>query len=470
MTVDAARAMDGFQEFARVMLDDWGVPGAALVVVKGGATLICTGLGRCSPDRPTPVTPGTLFGIGSCTKAFTATLLAMLVEGGKLAWDTPIHRYIPWLRLQDPIATARITARDLVTHRSGLPRHQLFWYRAGLDRSELLGRLRYLEPSAAFRERWQYQDMMFVVAGELVAALAEMPWQDALQVRIFDPLGMAGSNASIGALCASPDHAQSCGEMSGDRRVIPFLDLDAMAPSMGINASAEDLGRWLHLQLNGATHLIGGESLAAMHTPQIEVPAGSLGPGSPPAAYGLGWGLRPYREQQMAAHFGRTDGYSSAVSVLPEAGIGVAVLSNLTDSPLPIILSFNAIDRLLGLEPIDWHGHLKTVAAAISGRMGSEVDQASAPPPRPHDAYTGCYAHPAYGEMVVASAAGGLRMRFHGAEYPLRHREGEQFIWEAGGGFPRVPVEFDVEPGRVATLSAHFEPSAAATACVRSDR
>src|SRR5579885_1593422 len=193
---EVSKQLEGIEDFVRRMLEEWKVQGCAVAIIKDGEILLSQGFGLRNTAEGLEVTPETLFPIASCTKAFTATSVALLADEGKLDWDTPVRKYLPSFRLFDSFATERMTPRDLVTHRSGLPRHDLMWYHSTRSRQELFDRLQYLEPSKDFRSLWQYQNLMYMTAGYLAGEVAGQSWEDLVQKRLFDPLGMTSSNFS----------------------------------------------------------------------------------------------------------------------------------------------------------------------------------------------------------------------------------------------------------------------------------
>jgi CubicO group peptidase (beta-lactamase class C family) len=191
--VEGQKRLENFGDFVNKILQEWKVQGCAVAIIQDGELLLSQGFGLRNAAEGLEVTPETLFPIASCTKAFTATSMAMLADEGKLDWDTPVRTYLPSFRMFDSFATERMTPRDLVTHRSGLPRHDLMWYNSSRTRKELFERLQYLEPYKDLRTVWQYQNLMYMVAGYLVGELSGMSWEAFVQQRIFQPLGMTNS-------------------------------------------------------------------------------------------------------------------------------------------------------------------------------------------------------------------------------------------------------------------------------------
>jgi len=188
---------------------DLRVPGLALAVVKNKEAIFLKGYGLRDVENKLPMTPDTLLAIGSTTKAFTTFALARLVDEGKMSWDEPVRSYIPWFKLSDPVISERITPRDLVTHRSGLPRHDLLWYNNyRASREELVRRLAYLQFTADLRERFQYNNLMFLTAGYLLEVLSGKPWEDSVRELVLEPLGMTRTNFSVAVSQQDKDYAQ----------------------------------------------------------------------------------------------------------------------------------------------------------------------------------------------------------------------------------------------------------------------
>ena len=271
--VSSANALEGFDDFVDGARKTWNVPGLAVAIVQDGEVVLAKGYGVRDVAGNLPVTPDTLFAIGSSTKAFTVMSLAVLVDDGKLDWDTPVQAYLPRFALQDECASAGMTPRDLVTHRSGLPRHDLVWYNAPLTRAELFERLRYLEPNAGFRSKWQYQNLMFLTAGYLAGEVSGRSWEDLVRARIFDPLGMTSSNFSVLESRKTADFAKPYTRKEKKTSEIPFRNIDVVGPAGSINSNLNDMARWLKLQLSdgslGGRRVVGAANLEQMHEPQM---------------------------------------------------------------------------------------------------------------------------------------------------------------------------------------------------------
>src|SRR4051794_22317400 len=229
----------------------WHVPGAAVAVIYKGEVILSKGYGLRDVAKSLPVTPETLFAIGSCTKAFTSFDIALLVEEDKLNWDTPIREYLPDFRMFDPVASEQMTARDLTSHRGGLPRHDFLWYGSSFSREELYHRLRYLKPNKPFRSGYDYQNLMFMLAGYLVGKVAGTSWEAFTQQRILDRLGMSDTNFSV-SVSETAANASLPYEFQDDTiKLIPFRNIDNVAPAGSINSTLVDMLKWLRLHMQG---------------------------------------------------------------------------------------------------------------------------------------------------------------------------------------------------------------------------
>ncbi len=430
-------ALEGFDAFAEATLKEWTVPGAGVVVVKDGAVILSRGYGLRNVAHGLEVTPRTIFAIGSSSKAFTTMTLALLVDEGKLDWDTPVRQYLPSFTLYDTFATERMTPRDLVTHRSGLPRHDLMWYNSPFGRKEIFDRLRYLPPNKDFRAVWQYQNLMYMTAGYLVEQLTGRAWEEFVIERIFQPLGMERGNLSVEISRQSSDIALPYKEEDGTSTEIPFRNLDTVGPAGSINASVEDMTHWLLLHLNAGKHsdrqIVSEHNIGQLHAPQMVMMEGvgipTKHPEAPQASYGMGWFVQPYRGHNLIHHGGNIDGFSALVSFLPRENLGVVVLTNGNGNPVPYILSLNIYDRLLGLDQVPWNERYKedrahAKEAAEAGKEKSATDRkANKGPAHDLDEYTGAYAHAGYGVMSIALDEGGkgLTATYNGLDFALTH-------------------------------------------------
>ena len=472
----AASALAGFDEFVQSAMKSWGVPGLAIAIVKDGKVVLAKGYGLRNIQANSPVTADTIFAIGSSTKAFTTMALGILVEEGKLGWDEPVTKYLPKFALKDEVAGKRMTPRDLVTHRSGLPRHDLMWYNAKLSRPELVARLPYLEPNEDFREKFQYQNLMFLTAGHLTAEVAGTTWEDVIRTRILDPIGMKNSNFAVSESQKGSDFATPYTLKDKTAVDVPFRVIDTMGPAGSINSSVNDMSKWLQVNLGGGAiegkRIVAARQVQDMHQPQMVIqsfPGLSDDPEIQQPSYGLGWIIESYRGKKRVHHGGNIDGFSTQVSLLPADGIGVVVLTNLNATGLPDILARHASDRLLGLEPIDWNGRalkrrdVGEKAAAIAKKAAGEERKTGTKPAHTLDEYAGEYVHPAYGSVTVMRGGEGLTARFHDLPMRLNHWHYETFradVEEKNLSELKLFFQFFTDTqGEVDRLTVPFEPS-----------
>lgn len=297
MTRRRQAALRGLSPLIRRAMGEWHVPGLAIAVVRGGRTIFLEGFGLRDVSRKLEVTPDTLFAVGSVTKAFTATAVGILVDEKKLTWDTPVRDVLAGFRLHDPVATERTTVRDLLCHRTGLPRHDNAWYALRVPRRELAERLRHLAPSKDFRAWWQYQNLMYMVACLVIEELTGHPWEQFVAERILGPLGMSRVTFSVADMQATSDFAQPY-KRKGRRAVrTPFNDIGPLAPAGGINASAADMVPWLKLNLAAGKHgrqqVLSPATLAEIHKPQVVMPAAAQVARAPASQLRLGLGGSP---------------------------------------------------------------------------------------------------------------------------------------------------------------------------------
>jgi CubicO group peptidase (beta-lactamase class C family) len=308
------------------------IPGAALVVVKDDRIVYIKGLGYKDRENRRPVTPDTLFAIGSSTKAFTAMTALMSQDENKLSLDDPPRKHLPFFRLRDPESDAKLTIRDLLSHRSGLNRTDLLWAGGALTTEELLRAAGAAKPTAKLGEKWQYQNVMFLAAGEAVARAQKMPYPEVVKRRIFAPLGMKASNLSVREMQRAPDHALGY-EVNPDTKAVrrlPMRDLTAIAPAGAINSSARDMAQWVRLMLGngayGGKRLVSPRAVAEMTRKQIRV--------GPTMDYGLGWFLRDWNGHKVVEHGGNIDGFNALVALMPDQKLGFVLLTNVSGSPL----------------------------------------------------------------------------------------------------------------------------------------
>lgn len=451
----------------------FGVPGVGVAVVKEGKTLLCRGFEVRDVERDLPVTDQTLFPIGSTTKAFTATVLGCLVDEGKLEWDVPVRNYLPTFELSDPVATQEVTLRDMLSHRTGLPRHDMlmFMYGGGqLSRAELVKRLPYLQLNKRPREAWQYNNLIYMTAGYLTEVVDGKTWEEAIRERLFAPLRMTNSNLSLNESQKSEDHSKPHAEKDGDVVPVPFRNIEMIGPAGSINSCIADMTQWLRLNLQGGRvngHQILSEgALNTVHDPAMVLPsAASHWDEMNVVGYALGWVVEDYRGHRLLWHNGGVDGFKAMIAFVPKQNVGVCVLANLFPSEAPEALAYRIFDELLGLEPLPWgerFHELETqmTAAAEEARSHGKSKAKDAGPTHPLDEYAGVYAHPAYGRITFEVADGDLAADLHGLHVTLEHRHYN--VWNAHESAHDIliPVVFQMDlEGDISTVEIPLEPS-----------
>lgn len=390
---------------------EWGVPGVAIAVVRGEEVLLLRGFGVRQLGRGEEVDAGTAFELGSASKTFTATLVALAVEDGIMSWTTPLVDLIPELRLGNAWLEREITVLDALAHRTGFARNDLLWL-GGATTGDILRRVRYAEPTGGFRHEFGYSNLMYILVGEALARVSGRSWETLLGDRITNVLEMSGTGTEGAVLrgnVASP-HVRL-----GDSILVAATPRTHVGPAGGIMTNARDLGRWMSFQLGGKGALL------EMRRPWTPLPLEAFGPQYARASslgYGAGWFVSDYAGRLMVDHIGGHGGMVANVTLIPEEKIGVAVLTNEGDNVLPVAATYHVLDLLLGLEPRPWNQTLiefwqqvRQMRAAAGAAPGGSQKQ-DAPPRLGLDAYAGRYTSPLYGDVHVEFGDEGLNVRY----------------------------------------------------------
>lgn len=476
---------NAFDRYVRDALPGWSCPGVALAVVRGDEVVYRAAHGLRDVARGLPLTPDTRFAMASVTKSVTAMSLAILVDEGKLGWDQCVREVVPELVLYDPYATANLTPRDMLSHRSGLPRHDLAAWRLDLPRAEFVKRLRHLRPSASFRERFQYNNLMYCAAAHVVDRLAGQRWEDFVRERIFGPLGMDASNFDPEPPRSGLDNALGYRVERDDEgratglRPMPFGAHTELSPGAAgaLFSNLDDMVRWVGVQANGGrwgdVRLVTPGTCAQMHQPVTVQPSGGAWSellGHTVFTYALGWSVEPYRGHTLVQHGGNVEGHSLMVGFVPRERVGVVVLTNGAGMPLRDALLYEGLDRALDLPPRDWsarfHGVFDEAFRGMArGKTTATRERAvDAPPSRPLEAFVGTYGADGYPDVAVRLEDGALQARLVGSLdwSPLRHLHYDVFEWELEDFDQRVAVRFLTnEQGAVDTLAWPVEPEVA---------
>lgn len=465
----------GFDSYVRDAMRQWQVPGLAIAIVRDTGVALLRGYGVRRAGAAEPVDEHTIFGIGSLTKAFTAAAVGMLVDERRIRWDDRVAERLPEFRLADPGVTYEVTVRDLLAHRTGLGRVEMAWYGSGASRAEVVRRLRFARAVSGPRERFNYQNVGYVVAGELLGAVAGASWDDVVRRRLLEPLGMRETSTSLRALDGAANVALPHVPFGDTLRAVAYRNVDNGGPAASMNSSAADLARWLRFQLDSGRvagrPLLSPATFAELRRPQVMVPLSAAARRQNPhrhlRAYALGWYVEDYRGRELFWHRGHTDGMSAAIAVVPEERTGVVVLTNGQSSALPIALVYRVLDDALGAPPTDWSSVLLADlrSAAARGRaFEARADSARIPGTRPSlplTAYAGTFVDSLYGEVRVTAIDGRLTISA-GADWrgDLEHWHHDTFrvrwheLLREGAARATFPLDAD---GRVSRLILELE-------------
>jgi CubicO group peptidase (beta-lactamase class C family) len=467
--------------FVARSMKTFGPPGMTVAIVENGKVALTKGYGVRAMNKPDTVNIHTVFPIGSETKAFTSAALAILVDEGKLKWSDKVVDKLPGFQMYDPYATANMTVRDLLTHRSGLGLGEgdlLIVPSTTRSRADIVHALRYLKPVTGFRETFAYDNILYIVAGALVESVSGETWEHFVEEHIFAPVGMKDAMTAYHA--DAPNgvalHARTDGPIRGlgpQHILLHGLEGQASAPCGAINASAADMALWMQVQLahgklpNGG-RLFSEKQAKAMWDPVIEVPSDSFGSASSALAlitpkfqdYALGWFVEDYRGHTIVEHTGAVLGAVAALYLIPEKNVGIAVMINSEDGASRRAVAFHLVDYYLGIPDQHWNTTLKQVVDAMMAG-GEKALKAQPEQMTPNDksslamtAYAGVYSDPWYGTTTISTRPDGtLWMRFDKTprmEGPLIHVADDTFKVEwTDKTIEAAYVKFDVTSGKI---------------------
>ena len=411
------------QKLVEPILNAAKVPGAALTFVSddGKVQTVCFGIRKIGEESP--VTDSTRFAIASVSKAFTAAAVASAIDDGKMTWDDPVRKHLPAFRLLDPAADASVTIRDLLCHRTGLPRHDGLWYRSNLERTEILRRIAFLKPSATFRGAYQYNNLCFAVAGEAVAAAVGKSYEDYLREKLLLPLGM---DVTFSGQNLSPADAAPHRTIKDEMKPIEPLDFFNVGPAGAMNVNPADMGKWIRHQLSPT------DALAETHRPQMVVPLDDqtrrLYPDRIQQSYALGWSLYDWQGQPVLSHGGSIDGFRSHLVLLPRQKIGFSILINLGKDGVVEQVRNTLLDRLLNGPRRSW---LRLYREEAKREKANKKPAEKLPKIKPSLAlseYAGTYSEPGYGDVEIGFADEKLVLSWLGNAAPLKHKSRDLFV------------------------------------------
>jgi CubicO group peptidase (beta-lactamase class C family) len=414
-------------DVSRVM-KTFDVPGIAIAVVKDGKVVATRGFGVRKLGQAAPVDAKTLFEIASNSKAFTAAALAMLVDEGKLAWDDPVTKHLPDFQMYDAYVTHEMTVRDLLTHRSGLglgAGDLLWWPTTNFSTDEIIEKLRYIKPATSFRSAYAYDNLLYIVAGKIIAAKSGKSWGETVREKILDPVGMTGTTTSLAEGAANANQSGAHSKINDKIALVKSMPVANAVGAVGINTNAEDIAKWMQVLLdNGKIASKGMDAngkpvrlysdarateLWTAQTPiKISEPPAALAATKPNfSAYGLGFQLRDYHGQKVAMHGGALQGFYSRVLLVPESKLGIAIFTNAESGGALSALQYRLLDQYMGLAPSDWIGIIGDQDKAMHAKELARIDAnkssraAASKPSLARADYDGEYVDAWYGKAVI---------------------------------------------------------------------
>ena len=430
-----------FDKYVAQGARDWHVPGLAVAVVKGDSIVFQKAYGVRDVTSKAPFDLHTRSAIGSTTKAMTAMALGMLVDEKKLSWDDRVIDHLPDFRLSDAYVTRDLRIRDLLTHRSGLGGSgDLLWVNPDLSEQEIVRRMRYMPFESPLRTKFSYNNIMYQVAGDVVAAASGMPWEQFIKTRIFQPLGMNESIPLVAETPGQPDVTSAHEYKNDTLRVIPFQSTDQVKAAGSVFSSIADMTRWMQFLLDSGKvngkRLVSDSVFREIFKPEIPAdrnlyPALTL---SNPHffSYGFGFFLQDYAGYEVEMHTGSIDGMCALIALVPEKRLGFYILENVDHAELRHALMYKAIDEWLGTGNRDWSADLHKMfedrrAKVVAARAKAPHDSTSPPASLPLDRYAGTYTDSTFGDVVVTNESGTLHLRYFSSSAQLDHQKYDVF-------------------------------------------
>jgi CubicO group peptidase (beta-lactamase class C family) len=438
---------EGLNIYIAKAMKEWETPGLAIAIVKNDSVVFMKGFGITKMGESTPVTPRTLFAIASTTKAMTVACLGMLVDAGKIKWDDPVTKHLPWFQLYDPYVTRELLVRDLLCHRAGLERGDNLWYLSPYSRDEVLRRVRYLKPSWSFRSHYGYNNIMFVAAGQIIPSVTSSSWDDFITQNLFRPLGMTRTRPNLKSAEGSDDMATPHSRVDGTMMPIRMASYDNIGPAGSVISCVQDMAAWVRLNLNDGVingkRFLSPEVIREIQMPQTVIRLDSLDHALRPSnhftAYGLGWVLRDYLGRKLVQHDGAYDGMQARVVMVPEERLGLVILMNAEHTDLPESIAYRIVDHYLGGTARDWSAELLALSEKQREKNDAEEKKQAdervkgTKPSCALDAYVGTYDNDTYGQAHVTMKGAKLQLSFypqHVGTMDHWHFDTFQVLWD----------------------------------------
>lgn len=461
---DVSKKLEGLDAYMEQVLKDWNTPGIGVGLVVGDKLVFAKGYGYRDYEKKLPFTPTTLQQIASNSKLFTAVAAGMLVEEGKLTWDKPVRETVPTIQFFNDQLNNNVTLRDMLSHRTGVTRHDLIWFKSPFSRKELFEKLKYLEPQQPMRETFLYNNLMFSAAGYIIELKSGKTWEQFVRERIFTPLDMSSTTYTISDMVKHPDHGVPFREKrdSFELYKIPYYeDTEGVAPAGAIISNIEDMSHWVIALMNdgkyGGKQVLPSNVLKATMQPAIGLP-NALGEAlgywellNPD--YGMGRQTASYRGRLITYHGGDLPGFHSQVSFMPNDKIGVIVFV-ISDHSAPLynVVSYNVYERLLGMDQTPWsqrrlQQRLANKKAGTEARAKAGADRV--PNTKTSHAlanYAGEYENPGYGILKIELKGDQLQFGFHDFHFPMSHFHYDRFDTPDDEQYGKFSVNFRTDP------------------------
>ena len=417
---------DSLDIYINRALTNWRIPGAAVCIVKDNKVVLMKGYGIKELGMNNKVDENTLFMIGSNTKAFTATALAMLQTQGKLSLEDKVTKYLPEFKLENKFAGEEAVIRDLLCHRIGFRTFQgdFTFYNTDLTREQVIQKMSLVKAAYPFRTKWGYTNSAFLTAGQIIPKVTGKPWEIYLRENIFAPLGMMNTLALSADIPKSLNRSVPHTLVNGQLTAIPYCQIDGMAPCGSISSSVNDMSKWVIAQLNdgkvGQRQVIPASAIEATRQPQDYVGSITYLSGEMSyELYGLGWFLQTYDNRQIVSHTGGVNGYVSSVTLVPKEHLGIVILTNTDANNFYEAMKWDIIDAYLKQPFRDYNQRYLDRHKANQQKENAEDKKLrdsvalNRLPALPAAQYTGKYANELYGNMTVTQGMGNdLEMRF----------------------------------------------------------
>lgn len=461
---DIVSRLQDFDAYMEKLLKDWNAPGVGVGIVAADKLIFSKGFGYRDYEKKLPITPKTLFQIGSNTKLFTAVAAGMLVEEGKLTWDEPIRDAVPAIRFYNNELNNTVTLRDMLAHRTGITRHDFIWYQSNFTRKELFERLKYLEPETQLRQTFIYNNLMYAAVGYIIELLSDKTWEEFVLERILEPLEMGTTVYTIADMLKQDDYGVPFTEKRETDEIykIPhYEEIVGVAPAGAIVSNIDEMSHWLIALMNDGNYagkqLLPPSILKTTLEPAIPQP-NVLGDGlgwwellNP--VYGMGRMMASYRGNLLTYHGGAIDGFYSQVSFLPQEKLGVIVFAIGDHCASAIdIVTYNIYERLLGMNQTPWSDRWldirlksKEVGKEARAKAGGEQVPNTKPSHSLAD-YVGEYEDPAYGILKIVMKDEQLEFNFRKLQFPLSHFHYDRFDTPDDERYGKWSVNFLTNP------------------------